>query len=146
MCALAPTAAPRPWPRPCAQLTMHLTVDLGARVTEICHLDLPDLGHRSDATGAQYRIVTLRMKGNKIRVRPIPVPLAPLLDAWLARRIADPGETALLVDRDGTRITRYQVEYLVQVLAAAASVPDPQQITRTPPGTRSTRSPRPAAP
>ena len=33
MCALAPRAAPRPWPRLCAQLTMHLMLDLGARVT-----------------------------------------------------------------------------------------------------------------
>ena len=129
MCVLAPTAAPGPWPRLCAQLTMHLMVDLGARVTEICNLDVDDIGYRADSSGAEFRVITLRMKGNKIRVRPIPVPLAPLLDAWLAQRIADPGETALLVDRDGARITRYQVDYLVTTLAAAAGVPDPQQIT-----------------
>lgn len=129
MCALAPTAAPRPWPRLCAQLAMHLMVDLGARVTEICNADIGDIGYRVDSSGAQFRVIVLRMKGNKIRPRPIPVQLAPLLDAWLAQRIADPNETALLVDRDGRRITRYQIEHLVETLAAAAGVPDPHQIS-----------------
>ena len=69
------------------------------------------------------------MKGNKIRVRPIPIPLAPLLNAWLAQRITDPGQTALLLDRDSDRITRYQVEYLIKTLAAAAGIPDPHRIT-----------------
>lgn len=126
MCALAPTAEPGLWPRLCAQITMHLMVDLGARITEIC---TRDIGYRADSTGTEFRVITLRMKGNKIRVRPVPIQLAPLLDTWLAQRIADSGETALLVDRDGRRITRYQVEYLVTTLAAAAGVPDPQQIT-----------------
>lgn len=129
MCALAPIAAPRPWPRLCAQLTTHLMVDLGARVTEIRNADLADLGHRADSGGTQFRVITLRMKGNKIRLRPIPLQLAPLLDSWITRRIADPGESALLVDRDGRRITRYQVEYLIETLAAAAGVPDAHQVT-----------------
>lgn len=129
MCALARTNAPRTWPRLCAQLTMHLLIDLGARVTEVCNINLADLGHRTDHTGATFRVVELRMKGSKVRIRPLPIQLAPLVDAWRMQRIADPDEPALLVDRDGRRITRYQIEHLVETLAQAAGIPDPHQIT-----------------
>lgn len=129
MCALAGSRAPRTWPPLCAQLTVHLLLDLGARVTEVCSTDVGDLGHRVDHTGATWRVITLRMKGGTVRVRPLPVQLASLADAWRVERRAEPGVQALLVDRYGARISRYQVEHLLGELAKAAGVPGPEEIT-----------------
>ncbi|WP_051898216.1 tyrosine-type recombinase/integrase [Sciscionella sediminilitoris] len=129
LCRLAPDEAPRTWPPLCAQLTMHLLVDLGARVSELCNADLGHLGYRVDGTGTEWRVIELRMKGGKLRYRPVPLQLTPLLDAWLAARIAAPDQQALLVDRDGDRVTRARVDTLVKTLAAAANVPQPHEIS-----------------
>lgn len=129
MVGLAGTHAPRTWHPLCAQLTMHLLIDLGNRVSEVCNIDLDHLSTRTDHTGATWRVAELHMKGGKVAVRPIPVQLCPLLDAWRIHRVADPDEQALLVDRNGTRLTRYQVEHLITVLAVAAGIPDPEKVT-----------------
>jgi site-specific recombinase XerD len=129
LCAVATTRAPRTWGPLCAQLTVHLLLDLGARVSELCNLDLHDLGHRTDHTGTTWRVAQLAMKAGVVRIRPIPAQLGPLLDAWRLHRIADPGELALLVDRDGRRITRHQVAHLLVTLATAAEIPSPEEIT-----------------
>lgn len=129
LCLAARTDAPRTWPPLCAQLAVHLLIDLGARESEVCGVNLADLGHRPDDTGTSWRVITLRMKGGTVRVRPIPLQLGPLLDAWRTRRVADPSQVALLVDRDGRRLNRFQVIRLVARLAAAAGIPDPHEIT-----------------
>ncbi|MFF5100536.1 MULTISPECIES: tyrosine-type recombinase/integrase [Actinosynnema] len=129
VCAATTTAAPCTWPSGSAPLAVHLMIDLGARVSEVCGANLTDLGHRADPGGALFRTITLRMKGEKVRVRPLPVQLVPLLERWLAHRIADPGEPALLVDRDGARITRHQVAHLITTLATAAGIPEPHRVT-----------------
>ncbi|MDA3627685.1 tyrosine-type recombinase/integrase [Saccharopolyspora sp. WRP15-2] len=107
-----------------AALTMMLLVDLGIRVSELCNADLADLGQRDG-----MRVLTVRMKGGKVRTRPIPAPLAPVLDDYLRSRPSDVDTTALLVTRNGDRVNRHQVYRLVQTLAAQAGVPMPQRIT-----------------
>lgn len=105
-------------------LAMMLLIDLGIRVSELCNADLADLGQRDG-----LRVLTVHMKGGKIRTRPIPAPLAPALDAYLAVRPPEADTAALLVTRHGKRINRHQVYRLVQTLAAEAGVPMPQRIT-----------------
>lgn len=111
----------------CAALAMALLIDLGIRVSEACGADTADLGQRDG-----QRVITVRMKGGKVRTRPIPVQLAPILDAYLANRPAgmdEDAERALLRTRDGHRVTRHQVYGLVQRAAAAAGVSAPHSIT-----------------
>ncbi|WP_010692878.1 tyrosine-type recombinase/integrase [Saccharopolyspora spinosa] len=107
-----------------AVLAMMLLIDLGIRVSELCNADLADLGQRDG-----LRVLTVRMKGGKIRTRPIPAPLAPVLDAYLQARPSDADTSALLVTRHGRRVNRHQIYRLVQALAAQAGVPMPQRIT-----------------
>ncbi|MEV5535845.1 tyrosine-type recombinase/integrase [Saccharopolyspora shandongensis] len=104
-------------------LVMMLLIDLGIRVSELCHADLADLGQRDG-----LRVLTVRMKGGKVRTRPIPAPLVPVLDAYLAQR-PDADTGALVVTRRGERINRHQIFRLVQTMAAEAGVPMPQRIT-----------------
>ncbi|GAA4833318.1 tyrosine-type recombinase/integrase [Saccharopolyspora rosea] len=106
-----------------AALVMMLLIDLGVRVSEVCHADLADLGQRDG-----MRVLTVRMKGGKVRTRPIPAPLEPVLDAYLRTRPSD-GDPALVVTRRGRRVNRHQIYRLVQAVAAAAGVPMPERIT-----------------
>lgn len=106
----------------CAALAMVLLIDLGIRVSELCQANLDDLGQRDG-----LRVLTVRMKGGKVRTRPIPVQVATVLDGYLAVR-PDHGE-ALLVARNGSRVNRHQVYRLVQRRAEQAGVPMPQRIT-----------------
>ena len=107
-----------------AALVMMLLIDLGIRVSELCNANLADLGQRDG-----MRMLTVLMKGGKVRTRPIPQPLVPVLDAYLAVRPQDGDPEALVVTRDGKRINRHQVYRLVQVVAARAGVPMPKRIT-----------------
>ncbi|MEV0704701.1 tyrosine-type recombinase/integrase [Saccharopolyspora sp. NPDC050389] len=104
-------------------LVMMLLIDLGIRVSELCHADLADLGQRDG-----IRVLTVHMKGGKVRTRPIPAPLVPVLDAYLTQR-PDADTGALVVTRHGERINRHQIFRLVQTMAAEAGVPMPQRIT-----------------
>ncbi|GAA0529709.1 tyrosine recombinase XerC [Saccharopolyspora subtropica] len=107
-----------------AALAMMLLIDLGIRVSELCNADLADLGQRDG-----MRVLTVRMKGGKVRTRPIPAPLEPVLDDYLRTRPSDADTTALLVTRHGRRVNRHQIYRLVQTLAERAGVPTPQRIT-----------------
>ncbi|MEV6227520.1 tyrosine-type recombinase/integrase [Saccharopolyspora shandongensis] len=113
----------RSLPPEAVALVMMLLIDLGIRVSELCHADLADLGQRDG-----LRVLTVRMKGGKVRTRPIPAPLVPVLDAYLAQR-PDADTGALVVTRHGERINRHQIFRLVQTMAAEAGVPMPQRIT-----------------
>nr|WP_228047325.1 tyrosine-type recombinase/integrase [Saccharopolyspora sp. HNM0983] len=105
-------------------LVMVLLVDLGVRVSELCAADLADLAQRDG-----LHVLTVRMKGGKVRTRPVPEPVRPVLEAYLAARPAAADERALLVTRQGVRINRHQVHRLVQNVAARAGVAMPQRIT-----------------
>lgn len=107
-----------------AALAMTLMVDLGLRVSELCHANLADLGQQGE-----IRTITVRMKGGKVRTRPIPQQIIPVLDRWLAVRPTDGDEHALIVTKAGRRIARYHVYSLVQRAAAVAGVPAPKRIT-----------------
>lgn len=108
----------------CAALVMVLLVDLGIRVSELCQANLADLGQREG-----MRILTVRMKGGTVRVRPIPAQLAALLEDYLARRPSGGDPEALLVTQQGRRLNRHQVYRLVQRAAREAGVPMPERIT-----------------
>lgn len=108
-------------------LVSALLVNLGIRVSELCNANLSDLGQRDG-----QRTLTVHMKGGKIRVRPIPAQVAPLLDAYLAVRPTPASEVdadALLLDKNGSRLTRHQVKRLTQRLAVVAEIPAPEKVT-----------------
>ncbi|MCP2330469.1 tyrosine-type recombinase/integrase [Actinoalloteichus caeruleus] len=107
-----------------AALAMVLLIDLGIRVSELCNANLGDLGHRDG-----LRTLTIRMKGGKIRTRPIPAQLTPLLDSYLATRRTAGVTAPLLATVEGQRVNRHQIYRLVQRLAAEAGVPMPDRIT-----------------
>lgn len=124
MLAASQSAAHRTLSSAAAALAMALLVDLGIRVSELCKANVADLGQREG-----MRTLTVRMKGGKIRTRPIPMQLIPLLEQYLAARPADGDPAALLVGRDGTRVNRHQIYRLVQRTAHEAGVPMPDTIT-----------------
>lgn len=105
-------------------LVMVLLIDLGVRVSELCAADVSDVGQRDG-----MQVLTVRMKGGKVRTRPIPEAVRPVLENYLAVRSAGAQERALLVTRQGARINRHQVYRVVQRLAARAGVAMPQRIT-----------------
>lgn len=107
-----------------AAVAIALLVDLGIRVSELCQADLDDLGYREG-----HRVLTVRMKGGRVRTRPIPAPVASVLDAYLASRPRDGDQRALLVTQDGRRVNRHQIHRLVRRVAAEAGVPEPDRIT-----------------
>jgi site-specific recombinase XerD len=96
-------------------------VFIGARVSEICALDVKDLGHDSG-----HRTVKLRMKGGKERTRAIPSDLATALDVHLDGR----AEGALFLGpRGGRRITRWEVATFVRHAAKSAGIAAWDQVT-----------------
>ena len=106
-----------------AALVMALLVDLGVRVSELCAADVSDLGWREG-----MRVLTVRMKGAKVRNRPIPHNISALLQAYLDQR-PESDTDALVVTRRGQRVNRHQVFRLVQAMAAQAGVAMPRRIT-----------------
>jgi len=106
-----------------AALVMALLVDLGVRVSELCQAELGDLGQRDG-----MRTLTVRMKGGKVRTRPIPAQVAGLLDEYLAVRPSGTSP-ALLLTREGRAINRHQVLRLVRRVAQQAGVELPRRIT-----------------
>lgn len=106
-----------------AALTMVLLIDLGIRVSELCQAELNDLGQRDG-----IRTLTVRMKGGKIRTRPVPAQVATVLDDYLAAR-PDSSSSALLLTREGHPVKRHQVLRLVRRVAQQAGVELPHRIT-----------------
>ena len=106
-----------------AALAMALLVDLGIRVSELCQAELGDLGQRDGV-----RTLTVRMKGGKVRTRPVPAQVATLLDDYLAHR-PDSTSSALLLTRGAAPINRHQVVRLVRRVAEQAGVEVPRRIT-----------------
>jgi site-specific recombinase XerD len=104
----------------CARVLAGFLVELGARVSEVCALDVADLGYDSG-----HRTVLLRMKGGKARVRAVPPGLAGQLDSYLAGRSDGP----LFRLPDGRRLDRYTVFRFVRRAAHAAGLPAAGRIT-----------------
>jgi site-specific recombinase XerD len=95
-------------------------VAIGARVSEICALDVADLGHDSG-----HRTVRLRMKGGKTRTRAVPLDLDVKLAAMTAGRTTGP----LFRTVDGGRMDRHIVARFVRRAAIAAGIPTADRIT-----------------
>jgi len=104
----------------CAPALAGFLVAIGARVSEVCALDVTDLGHDSG-----HRTVRLRMKGGKTRTRAIPPDLAGKLDALTAGRTGG----ALFRTADGERLNRHVVARFVRRAAIAAGIPAADRIT-----------------
>jgi site-specific recombinase XerD len=104
----------------CATALAGFLVSIGARVSEICALDVADLGFDSG-----HRTVKLRMKGGKTRTRAVPPSLSAALEAHLAGRTGG----ALFVTRAGRRIDRHIVYRFVRRAARAGGLSSAEQIT-----------------
>lgn len=102
----------------------------GLRRFELAGLDLADF---DEATGA----VTVRGKGNRVRVVYLPPGGAKLVGAWIARRGNWPGPLLRPMDRNGVglnrRLSASAVEYLLAQLAQAAGLAafTPHDVRRT---------------
>lgn len=102
-------------------VVLHLMVDLGLRVSEVCSLNRDDLGHRDG-----LRTLTVRMKGGKVRTRPVPPQLGPMLDDYRTHRPAPANadaEEALFLDTAGNRINRDQIAGMIKRTSQAAGLP-----------------------
>jgi integrase/recombinase XerD len=104
----------------CASALAGFLVAIGARVSEVCALDVTDLGFDSG-----HRTVRLRMKGGKTRTRAVPPALAAKLDALCAGRADGP----LFRTRAGERVDRHVIARFVRRAARAAGLPSAERIT-----------------
>ncbi len=104
----------------CGAALAGFLVEIGARVSEVCALDVTDLGHDSG-----HRTVRLRMKGGKARTRAVPPGLAEVLAAYLAGRTDGP----LFQGPEGRRLDRHGVYRFVRRAARAAGLPAADRIT-----------------
>lgn len=104
----------------CAAPLAGFLVQLGARVSEVCALDVPDLGYDSG-----HRTVRLRMKGGKTRIRAVPPRLATAIDAYLGGRADGP----LFRTVAGERVDRHTVYRFVRRAARAAGIAAAERIT-----------------
>lgn len=105
-------------------------VEMGTRATETTEIDLKALGHDQG-----FRIVQLTLKGGRRQKRPLPPPLALLLEYYLIARADDAGcdiedlAGPLFVDDAGYPLTRYDLYRFVRRLARAASLPNADRIS-----------------
>ncbi len=104
----------------CGAALAGFLVEIGARVSEICALDVEHLGHDSG-----HRTAALQMKGGKVRTRAVPPDLAAALAAYVGDRTTGP----LFLDEDGRRINRFQVAAFVRRSAKAAGINSWARIT-----------------
>ena len=93
----------------------------GLRVSELCGIDVEDLSSQRG-----HRVVRLRRKGGEEQDQAIAPPAAGCLDAWLAERARASGDVPVsgpvFVGAEGARLTRYQVEWIVESCAQAAGI------------------------
>jgi integrase/recombinase XerC len=102
------------------RLLLELLYGTGARVSEVCGLDLSDVDR-------QRRLVRVLGKGNKERAVPFGLPADAALDAWLRDGrpiLAQPGSgSALLLGARGGRLSPTTVRRIVRARARAAGLP-----------------------
>jgi integrase/recombinase XerD len=101
-----------------------LLYNTGARVQELVDLDVTDL--RLDPVS----IVTLEGKGHKQRTCPLWARTVEALQAWLAERGSTQGP--LFLNRQGRRLSRSGVAYILRQLAARADL-SPRHANRVSP-------------
>ncbi|GAA2047972.1 tyrosine recombinase XerC [Catenulispora yoronensis] len=100
----------------------------GLRVSELCGIDVEDL-----STQRGHRVVRLRRKGGEEQDQAVAPAAAGCVDAWLAERAgaagavgssgaAAPDAGPVFTGPDGARLTRYQVEWIVESCAKAAGI------------------------
>lgn len=89
----------------------------GPRCGSATGASIEDLGHDRG-----YRVLTVRMKGRKVRRVPIPPALGEAIDAMLAAR-GNPATGPLFVTRTGGRLGEPYLYKLVQRLARNAGIP-----------------------
>jgi site-specific recombinase XerD len=93
----------------------------GLRVSELCGINLEDL-----STQRGHRVVRLRRKGGEEQDQAIAPPAAGCLDTLLAERAAAAGVAPVagpvFVGPEGERLTRYQVEWIIESCARAAGI------------------------
>jgi site-specific recombinase XerD len=94
----------------------------GLRVSELCGIDVEDL-----STQRGHRVVRLRRKGGEEQDQAIAPAAAGCLDAWLAARGEEagggvPAAGPAFVGPEGVRLTRYQVEWIVESCARGAGI------------------------
>jgi site-specific recombinase XerD len=95
----------------------------GLRCGSAIRADVTDLGYDRG-----YRVLTVRMKGGKVRRVPIPAALGEVIDAMLASR-DNPAEGPLFATSTGGRLDRAYVGRLVQRLARKALIPAAAQLS-----------------
>jgi site-specific recombinase XerD len=114
----------------CALALMMFLVNIGARVSEVCGVDLADLGWASG-----HRVVVLHMKGGKTRRRTIPPALGLAIDGMLAARAArdrvqvEELTGRLFVDSRGRPVVPQRVARFVRRAAHRAGLPGAGQLT-----------------
>jgi integrase/recombinase XerD len=128
--AMVRAARDDPWLAPGGgYLLARFMVDMGARVSEVCAVDLEDFGYSSG-----HRTVRLeRMKGGKSRERAVPPALAAGLEIYLTARTElegqEPETGPLFVRPDGGRINRQEVLRFVRRIARAGGLSSADRIT-----------------
>lgn len=95
----------------------------GLRCGSAITADIEDLGHDRG-----YRVLTVRMKGRKVRRAPLPAALAEAIDAMLAAR-GNPAAGPLFTTRTGGRLAEPYVFALVQRLARKAAIPSAGELS-----------------
>jgi integrase/recombinase XerC len=94
-----------------------LAYSCGLRVSELTGLDVDSV----DALAAEARVLG---KGSKTRIVPVGAPALEALAAWLPLRakLAAPGQTALFVTREGSRLTPREVQRRIKRWATLAGL------------------------
>ncbi|HIW90263.1 MAG TPA: tyrosine recombinase [Candidatus Corynebacterium avicola] len=113
---------------------VELLYSTGARISEICDLDLDDLDVRTDSGDGGNRAATLlvRGKGDKERVLPVGDPALQAVDAYLRRARPDlaarsrtgADASALFLTARGGRLSRQSGHKIITTAAEKAGIPD----------------------
>lgn len=107
-----------------------LLADLGLRVSEVCGLDLDDLGHERG-----HRTIRFVGKGGRPRRRALAPGTASALDAYLEARAALAGVAVeeltgpVFVTATGAPVDRHAVKRLIPQLAKRAGIPSAEHLS-----------------
>jgi integrase/recombinase XerD len=104
----------------CGAALAGFLLEIGARVSEVCAVQVGDLGRDSG-----HRTVRLRMKGGKSRVRAVPPGLAAALESCVDGRESGP----LFRTPDGRPLSRHAVYRFVRRAAGVAGLAAADRIT-----------------
>lgn len=110
---------------------VELLYSTGARISEVCDLDLDDLDVRTDR-GDRAATLLVRGKGDKERVLPVGDPALKAVDAYLRRARPDlaarsrsgADASALFLTSRGGRLSRQSGHKIITTAAEKAGIPD----------------------